>query len=102
MYGECTAFAMLANTLTKAGEPQQLELYFAKGGRYRLTYDPSFQSARKRKAKGIQVLDDGTGTDARDLANKFDSLFNDVDDNDQALQAEFSDSENELNLPDET
>ena len=24
--------AMLANTLTKAGEPQQLELYFSKGG----------------------------------------------------------------------
>ena len=76
--------AMLANTLTKAGEPQQLELYFAKGGKYRLTYDPSFQSARRRKAKGIKVLDDGTGTDARDLANKFDSLFNDVDDNQQA------------------
>ena len=75
---------MLANTLTKAGEPQQLELYFAKNGRYRLTYDPTFQSARKRKAKGIQVLDDGTGTDARDLARKFDVLFNDVDDNDQA------------------
>ena len=94
--------AMLANTLTKAGEPQQLELYFSKGGRYRLTYDPTFQSARRRKAKGIRVLDDGTGTEAQDMANKFDSLFNDVDDNDQALQAEFSDSENELNLPDET
>ena len=93
--------AMLANTLTKAGEPQQLELYFAKGGRYRLTYDPTFQSARRRKAKGIQVLDDGTGTDARDLANKFDGLFNDVDDNDQANYVSDS-SENELNLTDET
>ena len=71
--------AMLANSLTKIGEPQQLELYFAKGGRYRLTYDPTFQSARKRKAKGICVLDDGTGADAEDMANKFHSLFNDVD-----------------------
>ena len=43
--------AMLANTLTKIGEPQQLELYFSKGGRYRLTYDPAFQSARKRKGE---------------------------------------------------
>ena len=92
--------AMLANTLTKAGEPQQLELYFSKGGRYRLTYDPTFQSARRRKAKGIRVLDDGTGTEAQDMANKFDSLFNDVDDNDQANY--LSDSEDELNLTDET
>ena len=30
------------------------------------------------------MLDDGTGTDARDLANKFDVVFNDVDDNDVA------------------
>ena len=90
---------MLANTLTKAGEPQQLELYFSKGGRYRLTYDPTSQSARRRKAKGIRVLDDGTGTEAQDMANTFDSLFNDVDDNDQA---KFSDSEDELNLTDET
>ena len=93
--------ARLANTLTKAGEPQQLELYFSKGGRYRLTYDPTFQSARRRKkkVKGIRVLDDGTGAEAEDMANKFDSLFNDVDENDQA---KFSDSEEELNLADET
>ena len=90
---------MLANTLKKAGEPQQLELYFSKGGRYRLTYDPTFQSARRRAAKGIRVLDDGTGPEARDLVDKFDSLFNDVEDNDQA---KFSDSEEELNLTDET
>ena len=71
---------MLANTLTKIGEPQQLELYFAKGGSYRLAYDPTFQNARKRKAKGICVLDDGTGADAEEMANKLHSLFNDVDD----------------------
>ena len=91
--------AMLANTLTKAGEPQQLELYFSKGGRYRLTYDPTFQSARRRKAKGIRVLDDGTGAEAEEMANKFDSLFNDVDDDDRA---KLSESEEEMILPDES
>ena len=90
---------MLANTLTKAGEPQQLELYFSKGGRYRLTYDPTFQSARRRQAKGIRVLDDGTGAEAEDMANKFDSLFNDVDDDDRA---KLSEPEEELNLTDES
>ena len=90
--------AMLANTLTKAGEPQQLELYFSKGGRYRLTYDPTFQSARKRQAKGIRVLDDGTGADAEEMANKFHSLFNNVDDDERA---KLSESEDEAFMADE-
>ena len=90
---------MLANTLTKIGEPQQLELYFSKGGRYRLTYDPAFQSARKRKAKGIRVLDDGTGAEAEDLATKFDVLFNDVDHDDDG--AKLSDSDEETSLANE-
>ena len=64
-------------------------------------FQPEDSTARRRKAKGIQVLDDGTGTDARDLANKFDGLFNDVDDNDQANYVSDS-SEDELNLTDET
>ena len=59
-------------------------------------FQPEDSTARRRKAKGIQVLDDGTGTDARDLANKFDGLFNDVDDNDQANYVSDS-SEDELN-----
>ena len=42
------------------------------------------------------MLDDGTGTDARDLARKFDVLFNDVDDNGQANYVSDS-SEDELN-----
>ena len=47
------------------------------------------------------MLDDGTGTNAKDLANRFDGLFNDVDDNDQANYVSNS-SEDELNRMDET
>ena len=45
------------------------------------------------------MLDDGTGAEAEDMANKFDSLFNDVDDDDRA---KLSESEEELNLTDES
>ena len=45
------------------------------------------------------MLDDGTGADAADLASKFDVLFNGVDNDDRA---ELSESEEEMNLPDES
>ena len=53
-----------------------------------MTYDPTFQRARKRKAKGIRVLDAGTGTDAEEMANKFHSLFNDVDGQERLSETE--------------
>ena len=71
--------AMMANSLTKASEPQQLEMYFEKNGRYRLTYDPNFQSARQRKKKGIPVLADSQDYEDIDTAKKFENLFNDCD-----------------------
>ena len=70
---------MMANSLTKASEPQQLEMYFEKNGRYRLTYDPNFQSARQRKKKGIPVLADSQDYEDIDTAQKFENLFNDCD-----------------------
>ena len=52
----------------------------------------------KEQAKGIRVLDDGTGVDAEEMANKFHSLFNDVDDDDRA---KLSESEDEMVMTDE-
>ena len=41
-------------------------------------------NTKERKAKGIRVLDDGTGKSGKDLENEVDGSFNDVDDGDHA------------------
>jgi len=69
---------MLANSLTKASDTQQIDLYFSQGCRYRLTYDPNFMSARKRRAKGLQVLGDELGEDD-EMNSKFHLLFDDIE-----------------------
>ena len=70
---------MMANSLTKASEGQQLELYFDRNYKYKLTYDPSFQSARQRKKKGLSVLADSMEPDDLIIAEKFENLFNDTE-----------------------
>ena len=71
--------AMMANSLTKASEGQQLELYFDRNYKYKLTYDPSFQSARQRKKKGLSVLADSVEPEDLIVAEKFENLFNDTE-----------------------
>jgi hypothetical protein len=51
--------ANLANSLTKAGEMHQLDTYFARGQRYRIVYDPSYESAKKRRARKVPFLSSG-------------------------------------------
>merc|ERR1712039_589911 len=55
--------AMLANTLTKSGEEHQMNTFYERGHKYRLTYDPAFMSAKKRKAMGIEMLADDADLD---------------------------------------
>ncbi|CAK0871003.1 unnamed protein product, partial [Prorocentrum cordatum] len=49
--------AQLANSLTKGHEPGQLRMYFNNGHRWKLVYDEKYQSARRRKAAGIQPFE---------------------------------------------
>ena len=48
--------AQLANSLTKAHEPWQMNLFFSSGQRWRLVYDEKFVSARRRKQEGVPAL----------------------------------------------
>ena len=48
---------MLANSLTKGHEKWQLELYFRNGCRWRVVYDEKFESAKRRKKKGLAALE---------------------------------------------
>ena len=48
--------SQLANSLTKSTEPHQLDLFLKLGCRWKIVDDPLFQSARKRKAKGLEAL----------------------------------------------
>ena len=65
---------MLANPLTKTGEEHHMNLFYERGARWRLCYDPAFQSAKKRKKEGVAILADGD-----ESIEKFASLFNDHD-----------------------
>ncbi len=56
--------AQLANSLTKGSEPWQLKFFFSAGQRWRLVYDPYFDSARKRQQKGLGALEDVPQEDA--------------------------------------
>ncbi|CAK0829393.1 unnamed protein product, partial [Prorocentrum cordatum] len=49
--------AQLANSLTKGHEPGQLRMYCNNGHRWKLVYDEKYQSARRRKAAGIQPFE---------------------------------------------
>ena len=53
--------SMLANSLTKTTEPQQLDLYYSRRCCWRITYDPEFWSAKRRQAAGVAPLDDRCG-----------------------------------------
>ena len=50
--------AQLANSLTKGQEQAQLNLFYKLGGRWRLVYDETYTSAKKRKKNGTQPLED--------------------------------------------
>ena len=52
--------AQLANGLTKARELRQLLMYYNMGQHWKIVEDPTMSSARKRKEKGQQPLDDVT------------------------------------------
>ena len=49
--------SQLANSLTKESEPHQLAEFMRRQGRWRIVYDPSLLSGRKRKQLGLQSLD---------------------------------------------
>ena len=49
--------AQLANTLTKRGEDHQLARFIALGQQWRIVHDPEMFSGRKRKAKGMDPLE---------------------------------------------
>ena len=51
--------AQLANSLIKSHEQAQLNLFYKLGGRWRLVYDESYTSARKRRQAGTAALEDG-------------------------------------------
>ena len=51
--------AQLANSLTKGKELRQILLFYDMNQNWRIVDDPSMSSARKRKEKGIQPLDNG-------------------------------------------
>ena len=50
--------AQLANSLTKSHEQAQLNLFYKLGGRWRLVYDETYTSARKRRLAGTTALED--------------------------------------------
>jgi len=49
--------SQLANSLTKADEPQQLDLFRRMGLRWKIIYDPEMLSGRKRRQAGLGALD---------------------------------------------
>ena len=53
----CHSGSMIANGLTKPGEPQELDLYFNRGCVWILRYDPLFTSARKRRQAEVAPLE---------------------------------------------
>ena len=50
--------AQLANSLTTSHEQAQLNLFYKLGGRWRLVYDETYTSARKRRQIGTTALED--------------------------------------------
>ena len=49
--------SQLSNSLTKEGEPHQIAEYLRRNCRWRIVYDPSLLSGRKRKQLGISSLE---------------------------------------------
>ena len=49
--------AQLANSLTNSHDQGQLILFYKLGGRWRLVYDETYTSARKRRQAGTTTLD---------------------------------------------
>ena len=49
--------AQLSNSLTKAGGSKELELFYKMGHQWKIVEDPAMQSARKRKAAGLEPLE---------------------------------------------
>ena len=57
--------AMLGDSLTKAGYPSRhIMENFLQSKRWRCTYDPAFESAKKRPAKGDKIFEECTTTAA--------------------------------------
>ncbi|CAE7316215.1 RE2 [Symbiodinium sp. CCMP2456] len=55
--------AQLANALTKSQEHRELELYYRMQHQWRIVEDDAMRSARKRKAEGLQPLQQGTSAE---------------------------------------
>ena len=49
--------SQLSNSLTKQDEPQQVMLFQARNGRWRIIYDQSLMSGKKRKSLGLGALE---------------------------------------------
>ena len=49
--------AQLAHSLTKNHEQAQMNLFYKLGGRWRLVYDETYTSTRKRRPAGTTVLE---------------------------------------------
>ena len=49
--------SQLSNSLTKQDEPQQIMLFQARNGRWRIIYDQSLMSGKKRKSLGLGALE---------------------------------------------
>ena len=56
--------AQLANALTKAGS-KELELFYKMGFKWRIVEDEKMRSARKRKAQGLEPLEDQATSESR-------------------------------------
>ena len=48
--------AQLANSLTKAGGKNEIEMYYKMGQQWRIVEDPDMKSARRRKEEGLEPL----------------------------------------------
>ena len=48
--------AQLANSLTKVGGKNEIEMFYRMGQKWRIVEDPDMKSARRRKEEGIEPL----------------------------------------------
>ena len=70
---------MLADSLTKAGYPSRHILEnFLQSKRWKCSYDPAFESAKKRHAKGAKIFEECTTTAAFEGLLADDSLSSDL------------------------
>ena len=66
--------AQLANSLTKQGGSREYELYYKMGHQWRLVEDESMMSAKRRREKGIQPLEQKDQSEVTSRVSKVESL----------------------------